>query len=63
MIILDLFIRNLSYTSIITISNTISFDHQSRNSCDKMNEGNPISWDAMESIRFLFTIINALESR
>ena len=62
MIILDLFIRNLSYTSIIPISNTISFDYQSRNSCDKMNDGNPISWDAMESIRFPFAIINALGS-
>ncbi|KAJ0810608.1 hypothetical protein HanPI659440_Chr01g0028911 [Helianthus annuus] len=51
MIILDFFIRNLLYTSIIPISKTISFDHPSRNSCDKMNDVNLLCWDTIKSMR------------
>ncbi|KAJ0755558.1 hypothetical protein HanPI659440_Chr09g0359271 [Helianthus annuus] len=56
MINLDFFIRNLSHISIIPISNIISFDHLSRNSCGNINDRNPLSWDAIKSIR----ISNAL---
>ncbi|KAJ0856725.1 hypothetical protein HanRHA438_Chr13g0581691 [Helianthus annuus] len=56
MINLDFLIRNLLPISLIPISNIISFDHLPRNSSDNNNNGNPLSWDTIKSIR----ISNAL---